>query len=578
MLFVPLAMLIYDLSTVNKERLNERSVEITPQVLMRVNVRHRTGTDASGNPTYGTGYDTVLFDVSDRLLERPSVSLSKPRVPGDSQTPSSASMTIRLANDDGYIAVTQQGAIIRGSDLQQAIVYVLADIGTGTPVDWFVGRVVSLPTEERGSTTFHLESVSMWAAVSAPVMYEQWSNLVGVQALEATATTVTNTSVVVSSAGKSFHALHGLATFDSSGNALPWFKREGGGDINLHRVGLVDQSMRPGVYRIEFISPSIFRVIFPTGQISANGNRNANFSAGGVSINSVDWFGTAEAGSALEFRVSLTLWGNGVAMIAYLLERAMAQNYGTLPGTTPTVALDMVAFQAAADRFDGMPLHVTATNTNNDVWEFESGNRPLNCAELAQMIADHYCCTLAFDRNGEITIRMPFVDDNPLWHTTTDAHVIESIKVHAPDDSYNYLRVQYGRNAATGTYAGEKVLDLRESPTYEKSELVVSLPFIPLGHGDTHADWLAETIRQRHLIQQVGVTAVVTPQYGLPMQAGDITRIVSAEQPIVSLPCEVVQVSAGIGKPVTLKLAAILAPEGTKAQVCVATVGQVGIW
>lgn len=572
-------MVIYDLIPANAARLNERVVSIRPIVHFRATVKHRTGTTTAGDPIYGTGYDIIEMDITDRVQGYPSISMTKPRVPGDSTNPIQANtMTIRLVNPDGYFAATQDGAIIRPSDIHEGFIRVFADIGTGTPVEFFNARIDGLPTETHGYTQFTAIN-TLWEAIRKPILYENWGIIGGEsQQLFASVRDVFANAVTITAAGKTFQALHGVATFDSAGNALPWAKKSGGGDIGLNQVLLSGSTLRPGVYRIEFLDSENYTVSFPNGSAFTAGNRYRNNQAGnGIRFQASDWTGTAEAGSVIEFQISLTLFGNPVAIMAYLLERGLLQNYGTMPGITPSVKIDLPAFAIAATRFDGMPLHVSVTNTDNAVWQRGKNSKPLNAATVCQQIADHICSSLVMRSDGCISIRTPYIDDSPLWHATTEQHLTDSITIRPAGETYNYLRVQYGRNPATGTYAAEVIGDYREASTEDVTELVVSLPFLPLGSGDRHAEWVRDTIRRRHLRTQIEVDTAAIPQFGLTLLPGDFVRIVSLN-PGLSQPCEVVKINTEIGARAKITLAAIQAPEGPKAEVCVGAVGAVGLW
>ena len=579
-IFVLLGMVIYDLlPAANAERLHEKVVEIRPVIMFRATVKHRTGTTAAGDPIYGSGFDIIEMDITDRVTSWPALSMTKPRIPGDSTNPIQAdTMRIRVMNPDGYFAATADNTIIRPSDIHEGFVRVFANIGTGTPVEFFNGRIQGLPIEGHGYTEFTAIS-TLWEAIRKPILYENWGVVSGnVQYLYATTRDVLVGAVTITSAGRTFQALHGVATFDASGNATPWAKRSGGGSIGLNQVLIDGTTLRPGVYRIEFLDSENYTVSFPNGAAFTAGNRYQNNQAGnGIRFRSVDWTGTAEAGSVIEFQISLTLYGNPVAIIYYLLERALLQNYGTPIGVTPSVKLDLPAFVTAATRFDGMPVHVTITNKDNAVWQRGKNAKPLNAATEAQRIADHICSSLVMRSDGCISIRTPYIDDSPLWQATTAQHLTDSITIRPTEATYNYLRIQYGYNPATGTYAAEVIGDYREASTEDVIELVVSLPYLPLGVGDRHAEWVRDTIRRRHLRTQIEVDTAAIPQFGLPLLPGDFLRIVSAN-PGLSQPCEVVRINTEIGSKAKLTLAAIQTPEGPKAEVCVGVVGSVGLW
>lgn len=569
---------------VNAQALHSRVAEINPILQMRLTVKHRTGTTTTGEPIYGTGYDVVEIDITNRLINWPSINTAKPRVPGDGKSPIEAhTVSIALANPDGYIGATADGTIIRPSDIKEGRIQLFADLGTGIPVEWFSGRIDGLPTEKKGRTEFTAVS-TLWEVLRNPIMYENWGVVSGqVQSLRATERDVLTGAVTIQSAGKSFKALHGIATFDSAGNATPWAKRDGPGSISLAQVVLTSSStLRPGVYRVEFLDAENFTVSFPAGAAFMNGNRNRDTRTGsGIDFLAADWSGTAEAGSAIEFQISLTLWGNPVAILAYILERGLLGNYGTIPGVSPSVLLDLPAFTEAATRFDGMPIHFTATNGSNEVWQKKNdrkpGSKPIDAGKVCQLIADHICGFIVMRSDGVITLRMPFIDQHPLWEMTTDEQLTDSIVISAADDTYNYLRVQYGYNPATNTYAAEAIGDYRESTSEVVTELVISLPFIPVGVGDRHAEWVRDTVRRRHLRRQVKITTKAIAQFGLPLLPGDFLRVIS-DNPAISQPCEVVQVSSEMGGLVSLTLAAIQEPEGPEAVICSGVVGSVGMW
>lgn len=566
-------MVIYDLSATQRDRLNQRTVDIQPQVILRLTVKHRIGTSA-GLPVYGSGYDIVEFDATSRLIGMPSITISKPRTP-DANAQEARTVTLKFANPDGYFAATQDGAIIRTSDIHEGFVKIRADIGTGIPETFFYGKLDKLPTESRGITEITAIS-TIWEAIRKPIQYEDWGVTPnGTQTFRATSE-VTATAVTVQSCGATFQALHGLATFDAMGNARPWAKKEGGGNISLLAVG-ISGTKQLGTYRIEFLDASNYSITFPNGNQFTAGNINQNVSIQGITINAADWDGTAEKGSAIEFKICLTLYGNPVAIAYYLTERALLNNYGTPLNTTPSVRIDQASFTVAAQRFDGMPIWFTMTNESNEVFSRKPNGKPINAAFAAQSCLDAVACTLDLSSDGLVSCRMPYIDNSPLWEATTDEHLTESITIRPTDETYNYLRVQYGFDPVAKSFIAEAVGDYRESPTQDIVEMTVTMPFTPLGWGNRHAEWLRDTIRRRHLRKQITIETEAISQFGLTLMAGDRLRLVS-ELPPLNTPTEVIGISKAIQGRAKLQLVAIQQPEGNPATVCTAIQGQTAIF
>jgi len=566
--FLPLGMHIQDLPQVLRDKLAYGGITIKPRVWLTV-----TTLEAHLNGTYGPNYATYRFEVTNRLLEYPNISIERSRWPDDYEfTTRSIDCTLRFANTDQLFAVAQDGAILRATDIEQAIVDIYADVG-GTTVNWFSGRVSGRPNETAGVTTF-MVSGHLWEAIRKPVMYENFGTILGqMQEISGGNAGFFPNSVHIDCVGQHFCMHHGLVAFDSGGQPTHRFKKTGG-DIELKALRLAN-GMKLGKYVIKFSSHAGYTITGPDN-IPYSGNRFRGADPlSPIQIDPAYWSGNDGLGCEIEFFISWTAFGNGIAMAYHLLEKALKDNWGQLPGTV-TAQLDVDAFRFWAQRFASFPIHVSETNLDNSVFDGNGKNRPLEYATFVQKMLSHYQCALTILPDGTISISGPYMDDRPSWpHDTAQAITGDGIELQG-GDTINYITVNFGIDT-NGGYAAPLIRDLNPN-ALQRVEKVFSLPYIKVGIGTRHALWWERMITRRFMRDQTLVKYSVEHGHGLLLSAGDRITVDSNILPLLTRRCEIIQVERGIGSEATVTAAIVQDGEGEAAIVQFAEIGTVGLW
>lgn len=567
-------MHIRDLPQPLQNKLANAGTEISPIVMITV-----TTLQAMPNGSYGPAFATYRFDISDRLLEDPRITIERSRWPDDGDFLLRAiECTLRFDNSDRIFAVAQGGAILRAEDIEQSIVDIYADVG-GTVTNWFSGRVVGRPTERAGETTF-VVSGHIWEAIRKTVLYENFGTVFHAGKFQ-TQSVVGGLSgfgantVHIECIGQHFCAHHGLVAFDGGGNYLPRFTKTGG-TIELLTMRLSNR-LKLGKYTLKFTSHSGYTLTCPSNVVYSGNRFRGIDPLSPVQIGRDDW---AEGGDGLgciiEFYVSWAAYGNGIAMVYNHLEKALLDNQGALPDNTPSVRLDRATFVYWAQRFASFPIHVDVTNENNDSLNGDDRNRPVEYGDLVERILAHYQCSLTMLPDGTISISGPYMDDRPSYpHDTATAILKGSLELQG-GDTVNYLTIQYGGDT-DGGFSAPIIRNLNPNAA-QRVEKIFTLPWIKVGIGDRHASWWEKMIVRRYMRKQTLVKYTVDMGNGLLLAAGDRITVESPILPILSQRCEIIQVTRSIGDVTEVLAAMVQDGEGPQAIVGVSRVSEVGVW
>ena len=567
-------MHIENLPSPIRERLRNAGTQITAKVMIEATTR-----EVLPNGTFGSGYATYRFDISDRLLEMPRISLEGPRWPcdigeADEYSTRATECTLRLSNTDAVFAVAQNGSILRAEDIEQAHVWIYANVG-GTLVNWFGGRVVGRPTE-----TFAVTSVTvigyLWEAIRKPVVYENFGSVQGTsQDMSGGEAGLSASMVRIDCIGQHFCMNHGLLAYDGGGRHVARFRRTAGTTINLLSMRIAN-SAACGKYTIAFKSNAGYVLRSPNNTIYTGNRFRGLPDDSPIQIDPAFWTsGGTGLGCEFEFWVSWSGEGNGIAMAYHLLEKALLQNPGIVSGN-PNAALDTASFTFWAQRFAAFKVHVDATNENNEVFEGKDNARPLEYATLAQKILSHYQCSLTMLIDGTISIVGPYLDDRPSYpHRTDEAIIGDSIQLQG-GDTVNYITVNFGGDP-DGGYAIPIVRDLNPNAE-QRVEKIFSLPYIKVGVGTRFALWWERMVVRRFMRKQTVIEYDLEPGHGLLITPGDYITVVSNELPRVTQRAMVVTADRGIMTDARVKAAMVQDGEGEAAIVQSAEVGSVGVW
>jgi len=567
-------MHIFDLTQPIQDRLRYGGIPIAPRVWLTVNAL-----EILPNGTFGTNYKTYRFEVTNRLMEMPTISIERSRWPDDWEfSTRSIECQLKFVNTDRLFAVAQDGSKLRAQDIEQAIVDIYADVG-GTQINWFSGRVNGRPQETAGVTTFTVVGY-LWEAIRKPVRYENFGNVLGkTQSVYGGNSGFYANPVHIDCVGQHFCVFHGLVAFSGGGQSQPRYKKTGG-DIELISMRL-GNAMKLGKYTIKFNSHAGYTITGPDN-IPYSGNRHRGTDPNSpIQIDPGFWYGGSGKGCEIEFFVSWTAYGNGIAMAYHLLEKALLDNWGALPGST-SAQLDVDAFRIWARRFASFPIHVSETNLDNSVYDGNSSNRPLEYATLVQKILSHYQCALTILPDGTISISGPYMDDLPSWpHTTVEA-ITENITLNG-GETINYVTINYGSDI-DGGFAEPLVRNLNAG-AIQRVEKTFSLPYIKAGVGREHAQWWLVMVIRRFLRDQTLVKYKVEAGHGLLLAAGDRIKVQSNILPVIDQNCEIISVSRSVGfeadgsyREAEIMAAMVQDGEGEAAVIGVAIVGEVAIY
>lgn len=565
---------------------------INPRIYLRAHVRTVTGATATGLPIFGAGYAEYEWEVTSALLGYPTIDIQRPRYPMDGEFFTRAvECSFDLASEGGKIAATQTDAVIRRGDLEQARVIFRAEVN-GQIIDWFSGRVSGMPREKAGVTTLTVMGY-FWEAIRKPVYYENFGNVYdGIKSTSQQATYANSgfraTAAKIPCIGTDFCAHHGITAFDGGGRAFPNVSQTDGAGIALTQIDLKN-GIKIGKYTIKFLDSKNYTLTYPDGQTFAGvinglfGYTVNNLSGvpqytlvGDVGIRPEYWQGNDGTGGVLEILVSWSAVGNPVAIAFNLIEKALLDNWGAIP--TAAAWMDVVKWQEAARRFESFTVHVDATNTDNAVWEDYANNVPLSVAQLAQRILDHVGCALTLTIDGQISLSIPYIDDEPMYpHSTEDTVLGDGITIEASGEQVNYLQCSYAWN---GDSYGAAVapIDLRIG-TAQKVAKTISFAYFKAGIGARLAEWAARTYARRFMGFQSTVTYKVHGGIGLLLQVGDRVTVVSETLPRLEKIVEIFDIGKSLGPDeADVKAQIIQDREGPKCELCTVVVGGAEIW
>jgi hypothetical protein len=565
---------------------------IKARVYIRAHTQTVTGQTANGTPIFGAGYAEYEWEVTPALLKDPSISIERPRYAFDLDTSlRSVECTIELESQGGKLAAVQTGAILRRGDLEQARVILRAEVN-GQIIDWFSGRISGTPKETAGVTTLNVVG-SLWDCIRKPVLYEnfphQYTPKQSFQDAYYQNGSFEHRAAHINVIGSHFCAEHGIVGFDGGGRQYPNVRQSGGTGIALKQIGLKN-GIKTGTYTITFLDAKNYTITYPDGQSFAatiNGflGYNATYNGtalilslvGDIGIQPSFWEGSDGTDCTLEISVSWTASGNPIAIAFNLIEKALLDNWGALP--TGAAWMDVVKWTEAARRFESFVVHVDATNKDNSVWEDFKENTPLSVASLAQTILNHVGCSLTMTIDGQISISIPYLDDDPTYpHDTTNTILGDGITIDASDDQFNYLTTMYAWN---GDSYGAKVAPIdNRIGTAQKVEKVISFPYLKAGIGRRCAEWAAQTYARRFMSNQTTVSYKVHAGVGLLMQVGDRVTVVSQTLPLLTNNVEIFKISKSLGvdDAATVSAQIIQSHEGPKNALCTAVVGGAKIW
>lgn len=266
------------------------------------------GTDPGGFPIFSQAAQRTNWDMTKQIPpEGFKVTLSKPVQPGMgilSQFGSTrATLEIVNPSHSPYFATTQDGAIIDLATIEQGEITIEAqffNLGARLPI--FIGRIEGPPVESRGKTVFSLYDVT-WENIRTPVLFENFAQITGKQSQDSYSSfgTLVNRSVFVPTAIDGFTAFGGNITFNEEGTGILVYDNNNPDQMDVRRIG-IQKAAKPGLYRIEFQSPTNYTITYPDNE-ERQGSILTPFTFGSININDTDWTGADGSGVTITFQV-----------------------------------------------------------------------------------------------------------------------------------------------------------------------------------------------------------------------------------------------------------------------------------
>jgi len=530
--------------------------------------RARVATITNGFPVFTGGFQDVFFELSNRVLGDITLSLSRPFLPlqGSENSIKATQIKVQVQNTDGFIATTQDGAVIDPDSIEGGTIYVsLGFDSTLDEFDLFTGRIIGLPTEERGKTIFQVRD-TIWEGIKTPLQFENYGNINGkIQESREVNGALINTVVTLENPrGFDYEALAGYALYGEDATIITAVSNSDVDTIGLDKL-TIKNAADLGRYFIEFVDDTEFRVTHPDNTI-LYGNIDDDFESDFLLIKAVDWDAkvakavivgldtetifVASREVKIEIQVYWSASGNPVSIIKNLIEKGLAQNWGDEPGLGATTSNQRVAwstFDELEVRFDGYEVFVSVTNGDNKVFERRAGNKPINAITLAQEVARHIASAIVIDNNGMITISGPFVYDSTL-HPLDDDFAIMKHKVTGIKRS-NFVITKYGYNDLANTYGLDtENQDLRQNTDIEFEELTFSFPFYKAGINDNQVQLVRDLFIDRIVRNPVQIEATIKRNFAITMIPTDRFQLDTATQPKLSGIFEVFKIGKGFEK------------------------------
>lgn len=543
--------------------------------------------------TVGTPSVRQTLNVTSRLGDADTISLTitKPVLPTLDDLFSAGRLTLSLVNPDEFFAAQQNGAALEAGQIEQATVEISAfsNIAASSFLI-FSGRSEGAPTETFGSTRFGFRDV-FWEAITKPVLFDRFDTKWGPQNSFVDGDVLRNDPAVLTDASPTINprisrllAFDGYVTFDESGRIITTVTNSQPDQIVLTDISVLNGA-RLGKYRIEFRTATTFDFTAPDGTVQ-QGDIYTNFSSSGIVITPRMWEGTDGKGAAIEFTVNLTMIGNPVTIAMLLIERALLGNQGADPGlgssgSSTGLPVDWPAFWKAERLYRRHTVYVSETNTDNKVWQKQSGSKPLNYLSLAQRVLSHIGCFLTRDLSGNISLtdRRIFDSSEVSDNLTTDSSAIIGTLTLEGQRRYNVIRVQYGQNGNTGNYGGELTEDLASAEGQQGAEeIAFQYPYFKTGISDEKVASLKRLLLQQIEASYLRISAQLTPNWTAPAQPGDYHLLTTAVQPrLTARHVQVYQVTktaTGSGfNAATVKFHGVPAPAGSRSLLCSIIVG-----
>lgn len=579
---------LYDLPGNLTQYVGVPNVEIGCKVVWRGRAKVVTGTSPGGFPIFSTTFSEVTVDLSNRVVKGGiGISYEKPIMPQDNgqNLISASEISIELINTDTNIAVAQDGSKMDISAIEGGMFYIWATVTGATPdLDMFRGRCIGTPDEQYGRTIFRIRNI-FWEALKKPLVYERLNGISGnVLNLSYPNTYVSGNTLInqvtqIIQAGGYMENYDGYCAWTEDGEIITTVEVSDRTKIEMTDI-LIKNECPLGHFTIRFTGGLNYRVSTPDGT-SYYGNTSTDFDSPQIQIKSSYWVigaGITELkDEEIKFQTRLTFYGNPVTIIKNLLEKCLLQNWGQLPSDTTqqgfagaTLPVNWETFDALESQWRNYRIYFSESNSDNSVFQKYSGNKPINCLTVCQTIADHIGASILFDNTGNIYIQSCKIGEASTIHDLTGAEaIVKGSFVINANRKPNLIVLNYGRNDRTGNFGASKQYDLRADADYDIEDFNLNLPYYKAGVSKWKAQEICEIFIKRNLASLVTCSFEVTPQYGIGLIPGDRVRIISTEQPEITIYAEISSVSKRVASStVQVEAFRIQEPEGVLPAMC----------
>lgn len=525
---------------------------IEPVVKFTGSVKLSTGQNADGSYNFASTYsDVVDYDLS-ALVDRenpPKFAFQKPFFPvdGDESFLQASEVKLSLLNPLDYIGVVQTGSIFNPDEIERGVFTISAKIGSsGLELQVFKGRIFSTPREERSRTVFTLID-TFWEAMSAPVLFENFG-LTQDSYVDRWGDPVHDFFTVGNdTSGLFFNMFDAYITFSPDSREEFTTSRDAKGTIDVLNIKVLSRA-RLGEYTIRFETSTRFTLSYPDGKFK-RGDRNEDFSEEKIEILSEDWTGTAEPGDEIIFSVTYSAYGNPVSIAKNLLEKAFANNWGSLPGLNVTQwPVDWAAFDTLEKQFRASLVYFSETNTDNTVWQRSGGDGPFNCLQGAQRCLDHIGATLIVNENNKVSVIGPYLGDpSTIYDVTAEYPLIDYVFDAAT--RYNVINSNYGLNLLKDSFSEVEETDIGTVTTQTATPKTLNYRYFKSGESEFQLLNAHHLVINKYLNTPNQIPLTVVPAFAISARPGDRYRIVSGEKPqTVGIYLEVLETRFSFGE------------------------------
>lgn len=586
-------------TTISDFLYREATGAIEPRVTMTCRAKYSISQNANGTHNFSSVYVRATIDITNRLDRSSPIRqvTKKPEVPTGSGTDTrGANVQITLLNPDKYWAVTQTGAILDPDSITNAYIDVYLPLG-GSEIKIYRGRVIGLPTEQRGKTIFTIRD-AVADLIDIPV---RWENISADQNTSVSETGILSVSAHTTASGLRFYDAYTYFSYD--GTPVPAVSNSKGDAVALLDIDFttpVLQSQEISQWEIEFLDAATYRLVGPNVP-TVYGNVNNDLDFDFVKIPSSSWQILGDpTGAKITFHTCYTVSGNPVTIMKRLIEHGFLQTWGSEPTEPTYLPVDWPTFNRLEKEFAGVTVYVSETNKDRSVYNL-GDQKPISVKNLVEWISEHIGSSLIVDDQGRISVTSIYKPPSKLIYDINSS-MIESHSFTGNRKRFDLLNIRYGTDPISSGYNSETIFSditvTEYDPTedYDEGDVVklngiywqnvvpnaagsfiitnwvqftpntynLNLRYFKTGASDIFVNALQCYYLPRIWSSYRQITCKVLTQFGITLRAGDVVRFDLDEQPARTFYAEIVKVSKVIAGEVSVTAQEI--PEPSTAE------------